>query len=1443
MTGTRTEPGADRPERRGGGARRDAVEAPGIRVAGCDLGKATAKFVVGTVDEAGAFSIVSTRSVSHGGHPADAFCDWYVTEQINTCAALGATGVHAGEITAPVISGLPQAACLEAALERDGWRSRPLNLISVGARGYGVLSRGQDGHVRFLENEKCSSGTGETMVKIAGRFGLSIEQADKVARSAEESIPITARCSVFAKSEMTHFANQGRPTDQLFRGYFTSVASYIAALAARARVQGPLYLVGGGGRIKALVSALEERLEGEVSVPKDAIYFEALGAAMLAMEHLQTEGSKPLPAKPQALIQVKERRFETLEPASGWAHRVVRLQAPSVPEDAWSVPSVLGLDLGSTGSKAVLTSIETGEVVLDLYDRTRGNPVDASQRLIRGLCHRGEVDVRAIGLTGSGREAAATVVRAAFPELADRIVVINEIVAHATAAIRCDPDGGESLSVVEIGGQDAKFIQIVGGQIVESDMNKACSAGTGSFLEEQAVFYGIERIETFTQLAMEATRPPDLGQMCTVFVAEAAAQAHNQGFTTADIFAGFQYSVIHNYINRVMGQRTFGRRIFFQGKPACGPSLGWTLAAVASREVVVPANPGAMGAWGVGLCAVAGEDALLDSPPLDLRRVLEARVVARSEFQCRDKRCATLCSIERTTVSVGQRKQKVLSGGACPKYEISTVARPKLPLDVPNAFHERLAALAPYLEEQPGETVIHIPLVGACLGVFPWLVTFVGALGFGVRVLRPDRQALRRGEERSHAYDACAPAKIAHGVLDTDGVEVVFFPKLLSLPDGDGGGGGTCAMEQALPELVREALAARKRTCRFVTPHLALDGGPTRVTLLQQALAAAEALGASRLRVPRAMERAREAQHAFEQELALIGQRTLTYGETHGLPVVVVCGMLHVILDPGLNANIPRLLRENGVLAMPMDCYAIPSTLHSITRVTWCESRRILRAALHARSSGGVYPLLLSAFGCGPVSFVEQIFARLMEGFPHTVLESDGHGGAAGYLTRVQAFLHTVRHHHRAPSTPPAHWMRLLDPEPDTSLLDESEDTEFVMLSLADHVSPLLAATYRSFGLKATSSGPCDAEALRLGRRDCSGKECLPYQLLWGAFRKHLQQTPSDKPTVLMQVASSGTCRNCMFAIKDQMSLARMGLDQTVSVRTFDARSGMGLTFQLKGWSGAVAWDILNQLVAYHRPLELTPGSVDGWFRAYCDELEAILERPWATGARGLIDATRHTRALKEMLERASEAFARLGRQARPDPTRRTILLSGDVFLRLDDYASDYITRRLNQRGLQVLVEPLTTLSEYMNTSTLGDLMQRPSQHLTNTTSSLAMAKVRRALYAQVRPLHPWLPMTEIASIRQEAQAVLNEYPQGEAPITIGSVLHHWNKGMCDGAIVISPWGCGPALIAEGMLRHQQEIPILFIYSDGSPIDDQRLNAFTFQLRRHAAREPNRQRH
>jgi len=542
-----------------------------LRVAACDLGKASAGFAIVTVGPHGQVEIESIEHRPHQGRPFAEFERWYRHHDVHQVSVLAATGIYADELDAPVVV-VPEDACQEAALELESDLPDALNLISIGARGYSVLTRTADEggrRYRYHQNEKCSSGTGENIQKITSRFGVSLEEADRLAQTARSSVAITARCSVFSKSEMTHFANQGVPIPDLLRGYFVSTARNVRALLVRNGVAGPVFLIGGCAQLEVLRSSLEEILEDQVTLPRHFLAFEALGGAALAAGHAARE---TLPRDPQQLVRRRARRFATLPPARHHAHRVTLMAKETVPASALAQPSVLGLDLGSTGAKAVLTAVATGQQLCEVYDRTRGNPIDAVRRLLVSICEQVNADVRAIGITGSGREAVARLVQAVFPEAADRVIVLNEIVAHATAAIRCDTEGGQDLSIIEIGGQDAKYIRVQGGRIVASDMNKACSAGTGSFLEEQAALYDVHDIEELVRLAKVAERPPDLGQMCTVFVADAAAEALRDGYGLEDIFAGFQYSVIHNYLHRVMGPRRLGRHGGMGHRPVCARS-------------------------------------------------------------------------------------------------------------------------------------------------------------------------------------------------------------------------------------------------------------------------------------------------------------------------------------------------------------------------------------------------------------------------------------------------------------------------------------------------------------------------------------------------------------------------------------------------------------------------------------------------------------------------------------------------------------------------------------------------------------------------------------------------------------------------------------------------------------------------------------------------------
>ena len=153
------------------------------RIGACDLGKATASFAVAQINDNGKITLEDIQTIQHNGKVVDVFQSWYQEQKIDQCQGLTATGVYTERLKSPVVI-LPEDNCQEAQLESPlgGQEAFPdaMSLVSVGASGYRVLSRtlskadGKRKHYlyQFIENDKCSSGTGENLQKLVNRFGF-----------------------------------------------------------------------------------------------------------------------------------------------------------------------------------------------------------------------------------------------------------------------------------------------------------------------------------------------------------------------------------------------------------------------------------------------------------------------------------------------------------------------------------------------------------------------------------------------------------------------------------------------------------------------------------------------------------------------------------------------------------------------------------------------------------------------------------------------------------------------------------------------------------------------------------------------------------------------------------------------------------------------------------------------------------------------------------------------------------------------------------------------------------------------------------------------------------------------------------------------------------------------------------------------------------------------
>ena len=641
-------------------------------------------------------------------------------------------------------------------------------VVSAGGETFLVYHLDEESKIQAIQTgNKCASGTGEFFLQQIGRMNLTLEDVAQLGIS-EEPHKVSGRCSVFCKSDCTHALNKGIPKGQVVAGLAKMMAGKVVELLKKLPKKS-VVLVGGSSRNQTMIHYLAKEIE-DLYIPEEAPYFEALGAGLWALDNPTVRYTGP-----DTVFKKKGSAFKFLKPLKEFRHMVhfnERPRGKAEPDDR----TILGLDVGSTTTKGVIMRCSDKAILAADYLRTDGDPVGASRKVYQSLADQIDVPIRIVGLgvTGSGRQIAG------LHALTDG--VINEIIAHAAAAVHFDP---EVDTIFEIGGQDAKYTYITNGVPSDYAMNEACSAGTGSFLEESAKESLGLKVTDIGRSAYLGTNPPNFNDQCAAFIGSDIKNAAQEGIPINDIVGGLVYSICMNYSNRVKGNRPVGKKVFMQGGVCYNEAIPAAMAALTGKEIVVPPEPGLMGAFGVALEVERRiERGLMQETDFRPQAIGRPRSNLQEILRVR-RRKREMRPPLRNRQNRDRRRDLSFRWSVQPVRQSDPARRFRQAIPGNGGFRQRLVFrdLAP---DDPADTRPTIGMNRSFLmnTYFPFFNAFFKELGY--RVVLPDKIDPKGVDQQGAAF--CFPVEIAHGYI-TDLLrkdpDILFLPHIRGVPTDD----------------------------------------------------------------------------------------------------------------------------------------------------------------------------------------------------------------------------------------------------------------------------------------------------------------------------------------------------------------------------------------------------------------------------------------------------------------------------------------------------------------------------------------------------------------------------------------------------------------------------------------------------------------------------------
>ncbi len=1279
-------------------------------------------------------------------------------------------------------------------------------LIDIGGEDSKIIFFNEKSGHDIRMNSSCAGGTGAFIDQMASLLNISLEKLNELAKGYKEIHPIASRCGVFAKTDVQNLLSREIPKEDIAASVFHAIAIQIKNSLLHGSDFYPKIILSGGPltfltELRKTVSRLFGFDENQIIQMRNPELLAASGTALANISDRYVSNLDSLINKLTEDKKTKRTYLNGIQPLFSstvelfkWKQIKSSARAKRISiKELNGKNTFLGIDSGSTTTKIVLID-ELGQIAYHFYKNNNADPIGTvreGMNNLKKIIEKNELDIKitSSAVTGYGEE----LIKAAYA--LDFGIV--ETLSHYRAAKVFN----ENVSfILDIGGQDMKAIFVKDGIISNIEVNEACSSGCGSFIETFANSLNYT-VDKFADIAVNSSKPCDLGSRCTVFMNSKVKQSFREGASAEDISAGLAYSVINNCLHKVLkifDNSVLGENIIVQGGTFKNIAVLKAFENVLGRKVVNPDISELMGAYGAALTA-------LDKFQSGENLIGSFRIFAHLDtpgnynvkfINC--KGCDNTCTVSKLKFDNGNVYN---TGNRCEKIYTNTGRKKENGFNMPDYKFELLFNRKLKPESEP-IIKLGIPRVLNFFENFPfWAKLFVEC---GIEIKLSDKSSNEMSDLGSGTImsdNICYPAKIVHGHiinLINSGIDRIFYPIVTfeknEFPETSNC--YNCPVISGYPDVIRSSVEPEKKhNVKFDAPNINFKNAG----LLEDAcFNYLKQFNVKKRTFKKAFSLALMEYENFKNQLIIKGKEIIGNARTEKRGLILLSGRPYQI-DKLINHNIPEMICDLGYDVLTEDSIPLDENqkLDDLSVLSqWAYSNRIYRIAKWAGKQKDVEYVQLNNFGCGPDTIAIDETKEIIESYGKnfTLIRIDELTSTGSMKLRLRSLVESMKLRGFNGNRKGIEIKR----KTTKPFLVEDNKRKILIPYFSPFHSAYLTGPFAAMGYKAEILPPSDHDSVELGLKYVNNEICYPATLVIGDILKALKSGKYDTNELAVGITQTGgQCRASNYLSLIKKALVKNGFADVPVVgitlaNKLNDQPGFKLSkkkLTVLGITSILFGDAISQMYHAIAPREKNKG--DAWKIAekYNSTITPFIEK----------------NDLKSILKHLSVAVSEFNNTEIERIKVPKIGVVGEVYVKYNPMGNHRIAEELTKKGIEVIFPPLINMFvqwlinvNYKHTlkiekKTISRKLAIPLEKYFDYRCKQFDNVMKNFKFFSARH-----PVRQIAKKAEKIMSMSNHY-FGEGWMISGEILTFAEKGI-NNILCMQPFGClANHIVARGV--------------------------------------------